>query len=173
MARRRARAGCDGHSLILLKVRLVRNRESPIENLLAPEAPSLRNEKMDLNLKFDDRGLIPAIVQESTDAGGRVLMMAWMNEDSLKHSVDSGYMHYWSRSRQKLWKKGESSGHTQRILRWFVDCDRDTLLFEVEQHGGACHTGFASCFYVELDQQGNDLPPKEKPLFNPDSVYKG
>ncbi|MEI6378015.1 MAG: phosphoribosyl-AMP cyclohydrolase [bacterium] len=127
---------------------------------------------MQLNLKYDDRGLIPAIVQESSEAGGRVLMMAWMNEDSLKHSVESGYMHYWSRSRKKLWKKGESSGHTQKILRWFVDCDRDTLLFEVEQYGGACHTGFASCFYVELDGEGNDLPPQEEPLFNPDSVYK-
>jgi phosphoribosyl-AMP cyclohydrolase len=127
---------------------------------------------MQLNLKYDDRGLIPAIVQESAEAGGRVLMMAWMNEDSLRHSVESGYMHYWSRSRKKLWKKGESSGHSQKILRWFVDCDRDTLLFEVEQHGGACHTGFASCFYTELDKEGNDLPPQEEPLFNPDSVYK-
>ena len=128
---------------------------------------------MQLNLKFDDRGLIPAIVQESAARGGRVLMMAWMNEDSLRHSVETGFMHYWSRSRKKLWKKGESSGHTQRILRWYVDCDRDTLLFEVEQEGGACHTGFASCFYLELDTQGNDLPPQEEPLFNPDSVYKG
>ena len=143
-----------------------------MENLLAQKPHRLRNDRMQLNLKYDDRGLIPAIVQESSESGGRVLMMAWMNEDSLHHSVASGYMHYWSRSRKKLWKKGESSGHTQKILRWFVDCDRDTLLFEVEQRGGACHTGFASCFYVELDGQGNDLPPQEEPLFNPDSVYK-
>jgi len=143
-----------------------------MENLLAQKPHRLRNDGMQLNLKYDDRGLIPAIVQESSESGGRVLMMAWMNEDSLHHSVESGYMHYWSRSRKKLWKKGESSGHTQKILRWFVDCDRDTLLFEVEQHGGACHTGFASCFYVELDGQGKDLPPQEEPLFNPESVYK-
>ena len=143
-----------------------------MENLLAQKPHRLRNDRMQLNLKYDDRGLIPAIVQESSESGGRVLMMAWMNEDSLHHSVASGYMHYWSRSRKKLWKKGESSGHTQKILRWFVDCDRDTLLFEVEQRGGACHTGFASCFYVELDGQGNDLPPQEEPLFKPDSVYK-
>ena len=143
-----------------------------MENLLAQKPHRLRNDRMQLNLKYDDRGLIPAIVQESSESGGRVLMMAWMNEDSLHHSVASGYMHYWSRSRKKLWKKGESSGHTQKILRWFVDCDRDTLLFEVEQRGGACHTGFASCFYVELDGQGNDLPPQEEPLFNPESVYK-
>ena len=127
---------------------------------------------MPLNFNYDDRGLIPAIVQESAAAGGRVLMMAWMNEESLRYSIETGYMHYWSRSRKKLWKKGESSGHTQKILHWFVDCDRDTLLFEVEQIGGACHTGFASCFFTELDQQGLDLPPQEEPLFNPESVYK-
>jgi phosphoribosyl-AMP cyclohydrolase len=150
-----------------------RNGESAVEILLAKNRPHLRNDTMQLNLKYDDRGLIPAIVQENAEKGGRVLMMAWMNEDSLRHSVETGYMHYWSRSRKKLWKKGESSGHTQKILRWFVDCDRDTLLFEVEQHGGACHTGFASCFYVELDKTGNDLPPQEEPLFSPDSVYKG
>jgi phosphoribosyl-AMP cyclohydrolase len=141
-------------------------------NLLAQKELHLRNERMEMNLKYDDRGLIPAIVQESAAAGGRVIMMAWMNEDSLKHSAETGYMHYWSRSRKKLWKKGESSGHTQKILRWFIDCDRDTLLFEVEQIGGACHTGYASCFYTELDKAGNDLPPREEPLFNPDSVYK-
>ncbi|MFZ4387336.1 MAG: phosphoribosyl-AMP cyclohydrolase, partial [Chthoniobacterales bacterium] len=93
-----------------------------MENLLAQKPHRLRNDGMQLNLKYDDRGLIPAIVQESSESGGRVLMMAWMNEDSLHHSVESGYMHYWSRSRKKLWKKGESSGHTQKILRWFVDC---------------------------------------------------
>jgi len=127
---------------------------------------------MPLNFNYDDRGLIPAIVQESSPAGRRVLMMAWMNEESLLHSLETGFMHYWSRSRKKLWKKGESSGHTQKILRWFVDCDRDTLLFEVEQIGGACHTGFASCFYTELDREGSDLPPQEQPLFHPESVYK-
>ena len=127
---------------------------------------------MQLNLKYDERGLIPAIVLESAEAGGRVLMMAWMNEASLKQSVETGFMHYWSRSRKKLWKKGESSGHTQKILRWFVDCDRDTLLFEVLQHGGACHTGFASCFFTQLDAQGNDLPPEESRVFSPENVYK-
>ena len=127
---------------------------------------------MQLNLKYDERGLIPAIVQESAEAGGRVLMMAWMNEASLKQSVETGFMHYWSRSRKKLWKKGESSGHTQKILRWFVDCDRDTLLFEVLQHGGACHTGFASCFFTQLDAQGNDLPPEESRVFSPENGYK-
>jgi len=141
-------------------------------NLLAPKPLSLRNNRMDLNLKYDERGLIPAIVQESASVGGRVLMMAWMNEESIKLSVETGFMYYWSRSRKKLWKKGESSGHTQKILRWFIDCDRDTLLFEVEQIGGACHTGFASCFFTKLDGQGNDLPPQEEPLFNPESVYK-
>lgn len=127
---------------------------------------------MPLNFNYDDRGLIPAIVQESPAAGGRVLMMAWMNEESLRSSIETGFMHYWSRSRKKLWKKGESSGHTQKILRWFIDCDRDTLLFEVEQIGGACHTGFASCFYTELDRDGRDLPAREVQIFQPESVYK-
>ncbi len=127
---------------------------------------------MPLNFTYNDQGLIPAIVQESAASGGRVLMMAWMNEASLRMSMETGFMHYWSRSRQKFWKKGESSGHTQKILRWYVDCDRDTLLVEVEQIGGACHTGFASCFFTELDAQGQDLPPKEERFFNPESIYK-
>jgi phosphoribosyl-AMP cyclohydrolase len=125
-----------------------------------------------LNFTYNDQGLIPAIVQESAEAGGRVLMMAWMNKESLCTSLETGFMHYWSRSRQKFWKKGESSGHTQKILRCYIDCDRDTLLFEVEQIGGACHTGFASCFFTELDAQGQDLPPKEEKLFNPEKIYQ-
>ena len=113
--------------------------------------------------RFKSGELIPAIAQNDSD--NLVLMLAYMNEESYQLTLETKTMHYWSRSRQKLWKKGESSGHTQKILRWFVDCDRDTLLFEVEQEGGACHTGFASCFYTPLDGQGNDLPPEEKPLF--------
>ncbi len=73
---------------------------------------------------------------------------------------------------QKLWFKGESSGHTQRIVRWYVDCDKDVLLFEVEQGGGACHTGYRSCFYQELDREGKPLPIGEEPVFSEDEVYK-
>src|SRR5438094_2306540 len=107
---------------------------------------------MELNFQFNRDGLIPAIVQESCESrhpNGRVLMMAWMNTIAIEKTLETGLMHYWSRSRAKLWLKGETSGHTQKVKRWFVDCDRDVLLFEVEQVGGACHTGYESCFYQE------------------------
>ena len=94
-----------------------------------------------------------------------------MNETSLAATLKNGLMHYWSRSRQKYWLKGESSGHTQKVLRWYADCDGDTLLFEVEQTGGACHTGFQSCFFQEYSFQGEPVPTKEQPVFNPDDTY--
>lgn len=123
------------------------------------------------DFKFNNDGLIPAIVQRASDR--RVLMMAWMNQLSIEKTAETGLMHYWSRSRQKLWLKGESSGHTQKVLRWFKDCDADTLLFEVEQSGGACHTGFESCFYQALDKEGLPLEIEEAPAFDPEKIYKG
>ncbi len=126
-------------------------------------------------LKFTSDGLIPAIVQEAVPGGaspvGRVLMMAWMNRESLAKTLETGDMHYWSRSRGRLWLKGERSGHTQRVVRWYADCDRDCLLFEVEQESGACHTGYRSCFFQEFDRNGNPIPVGEAPLFDPGSVY--
>ncbi len=117
-------------------------------------------------IKFDDRGLVAAIVQDVSD--GRVLMMAYMNEESLKLTVESGFTHFFSRSRSKLWKKGESSGHTQTVKRISYDCDGDCLLIEVEQNGpGACHTGHRSCFYTDID--GNEI---ERPVFDVEKVYK-
>jgi phosphoribosyl-AMP cyclohydrolase len=98
-------------------------------------------------------------------------MMAWMNRDTVEKTLASGLMHYWSRSRKKLWLKGETSGHTQRVVRWFVDCDRDTLLFEVEQTSGACHTGYQSCFFQQLDKDAEPLPVAEKKLFDSKNVY--
>ncbi len=130
---------------------------------------------MDLNLKFNGDGLIPAIVQQTQNgkpAAGRVVMMAWMNRLSIEKTLETGFMHYWSRSRQKLWFKGEESGHTQKVLRWWADCDKDCLLFEVDQEGGACHTGYASCFYQEFDRVGSPRPVAETRLFDPDQVYK-
>jgi phosphoribosyl-AMP cyclohydrolase len=124
---------------------------------------------MQIPLKYNSEGLIPAIVQDA--ASGRVLMMAWMNESSLQSTLDSGLMHYWSRSREKYWLKGETSGHTQKVVRWFKDCDADTLLFQVEQAGGACHTGFESCFFQELDKKGEPCPISEEKVFNPDEAY--
>ncbi|MGE5237998.1 MAG: phosphoribosyl-AMP cyclohydrolase [Chloroflexota bacterium] len=97
-------------------------------------------------LKYDERGLIPAIVQDAES--GDVLMMAYMNESSLRMTLESGFTHFWSRSRQKYWKKGETSGNVQEVREVWYDCDADTLLVRVVQHGGgACHTGSRTCFY--------------------------
>jgi phosphoribosyl-ATP pyrophosphohydrolase/phosphoribosyl-AMP cyclohydrolase len=97
------------------------------------------------NLKFDDKGLIPAIIQDWKT--NEVLMMAYMNEASLKKTVQSGLTWFWSRSRQKFWQKGETSGHIQRVKDILYDCDQDTLLIKIEQTGPACHTGEQSCFF--------------------------
>lgn len=122
------------------------------------------------NFKFNQDGLIPAIVQDATTH--RVLMMAWMNEFSIQKTCETGLMHYWSRSRQKLWLKGESSGHTQKVVRWFVDCDADTLLFEVTQDTGACHTGYESCFFQPLNQDGSLAEIGESKVFDPAQTYQ-
>ncbi|TRW96261.1 phosphoribosyl-AMP cyclohydrolase [Paracoccus sp. M683] len=96
------------------------------------------------SLKYDANGLIPAIAQSPE---GEVLMMAWMNAESLRRTLETGRVTYWSRSRQDFWAKGESSGHVQRLMELRVDCDRDTLLLIVDQTGPACHTNRRSCFY--------------------------
>jgi len=97
-------------------------------------------------VRWNEQGLVPAIAQCHTT--GQVLMMAWMNREALRLTVEEGYAVYWSRSRQKLWRKGEESGHRQKIHAIYLDCDEDVILLDVEQHGGiACHTGRASCFY--------------------------
>ena len=100
-------------------------------------------------LKFDDRGLIPAIIQDHLT--GEVLMQAYMNEESLRRTVESGRTWFWSRSRQKLWNKGETSGHFQFVKSIRYDCDVDTLLIFVDQHGPACHTNERTCFYRSFD----------------------
>ncbi len=96
-------------------------------------------------IRFDKDGLVPAIIQD--EKTGKVLMLAYMNNDSLKLTLETGYTHFWSRSRSCLWKKGETSGHFQKVISTSYDCDCDTLLFAVEQTGAACHTGNQSCFY--------------------------
>jgi phosphoribosyl-AMP cyclohydrolase len=94
-------------------------------------------------------GLVPAVAQEAVN--GRVLTVAWMNREALKRTVQTGEVHYWSRSRKKLWHKGEESGYVQKVLNIRLDCDEDVILLEVEQNGGiACHTGRHSCFYQKL-----------------------
>ena len=96
--------------------------------------------------------LIPAVVQEAST--GQVLMLAYMNQESLKRTLESGYTWFWSRSRQALWNKGATSGHLQKVVAMYSDCDNDTLLVQVEQTGAACHTGHQSCFYRTLDENG-------------------
>lgn len=99
-------------------------------------------------LKWDERGLIPAIVQDFCN--NDVLMLAYMNRESLEKTFETGLTHFWSRSRKKLWQKGESSGHIQKVKHIFYDCDQDTLLIKVDQVGVACHTGDRTCFHHEL-----------------------
>ena len=116
------------------------------------------------NLKLEN-GLVVAIAQDYRT--GEVLMCAYMNPEAVEETVKTGIAHYWSRSRKKLWKKGESSGHTQKVHEILVDCDADALLLKVEQVGGACHMGYRSCFYRRAD---GEIVGKK--LFDPDKVYK-
>jgi phosphoribosyl-AMP cyclohydrolase len=116
-----------------------------------------------LNLKFSD-GLIPVIVQDAQSKD--VLMMAWANDEAVRLTQQTGFAHYYSRSRKKLWKKGEESGHFQKVLRILTDCDEDCLIYEVEQTGAACHMGYRSCFYRALD--GTLVSTR---LFDPEKVY--
>lgn len=117
------------------------------------------------DLKFDKDGLIPAIIQDATNK--EVLMMAYMNAESLQKTVSTGYTHFWSRSRGKFWKKGETSGHVQEVREILYDCDRDTLLIRVEQKGpGACHTGHRSCFFTNIE--GREIEGK---TFSAEDVY--
>ena len=107
-----------------------------------------------LEIKFNEKGLIPVVAQ--CVHSGKVLMMAWMNEEALNKTIDTNYMYYFSRSRQKLWQKGETSGHFQKLIELRLDCDNDTLLALIEQTGAACHTGVKSCFF-KSSKEINDV----------------
>jgi phosphoribosyl-AMP cyclohydrolase len=120
-------------------------------------------------LKFDANDLIPAIIQEQST--GRVLMMAWMNRASLEQTIATGKTHFWSRSRQKFWMKGETSGHTQVVKDVAFDCDGDTLLIQVEQVGAACHEGYRSCFFRSARKQGASFEITEPQLETPEKIY--
>ena len=103
-------------------------------------------------LNYDANGLIPAIIQDAEN--NEVLMMAYMNKTSLEKTAETGYTYFWSRSRQKYWKKGETSGHLQEVKAILFDCDKDTVLIKVIQHGpGACHTGHRSCFFTDITEK--------------------
>ncbi len=118
-------------------------------------------------LKYDANGLIPTIVQD--DETGEVLMMAYMNNASLARTIETGKTHFWSRSRQKYWMKGESSGHVQEVVAIFTDCDADTVLIRARQHGAACHEGYHNCFYRKLE--GDAWTVVAEKMFDPEQVY--
>lgn len=120
-------------------------------------------------LNYNSDGLIPAIVQEQET--GRVLMMAWMNRASLEKTVQTGKTHFWSRSRQKFWMKGESSGHVQTVKEIAFDCDGDTLLLQVSQVGAACHEGYKSCFFRAVGASGGEVRITEPQLAKPEAIY--
>lgn len=141
------------------------------EEKLAIPREYWRNDRMSFidKLKFNSDGLIPAIVQDESD--GRVLMMAWMNEASLRQTIETGKTHFWSRSRQKFWMKGESSGHTQTVRDIAFDCDGDTLLVRVAQIGAACHEGYRSCFFRSVGVDGSAERITESQLETPEQIY--
>lgn len=121
-------------------------------------------------VKYNADGLVTAIAQDHQT--GDVLMLAYMNEDTLRRTIETGVMTYWSRSRQEVWVKGQSSGHTQHVREARIDCDGDAVLFRVEQRGGAaCHTGHRSCFYRKFED--GRLVETGTPVFDPKQVYGG
>jgi phosphoribosyl-AMP cyclohydrolase len=126
------------------------------------------NAKWLKKVKWDENGLVPVIAQEA--ASGDILMFAWMNRDALARTAELGEAVYWSRSRKKLWHKGEESGHVQKVLEIRLDCDEDVVLLKVEQAGGiACHTGRHSCFFQKFG--GGDWESVEPVLQDPASIY--
>ncbi len=126
---------------------------------------------MDLleRVSFNDEGLLPVIVQDINR--GEVLMMAWMNREALEKTLDTGKTHFWSRSRKRIWLKGEVSGHYQLVKEIRVDCDEDVLLIKVEQVKAACHTGYRSCFFRKVNEKG-ELELVAKKVFEPKKIYK-
>lgn len=119
-------------------------------------------------IRFDEQGLIPVIAQSANS--GEVLMLAWMNRDALTETLATGHMCYWSRSRATLWRKGEKSGQTQKLLSLAIDCDGDALLAKVEQTGVACHTGRRFCFFHEVRADGS-LTVHLEPDADPEKLY--
>lgn len=125
----------------------------------------MQDEEQRVDLDFGDDGLIPAVAQDAeTD---EILMLAYVSPEALSATRDTGLAHYYSRSRDELWKKGGSSGHVQKVKEIRVDCDGDALLYRVDQEGGACHTGYQSCFYRTLD--GETIDDR---VFDPEEVYE-
>lgn len=122
-------------------------------------------------IKFDEKGLIPAIVQDVNT--GEVVMFAWMNRESFKQTLKTGIMTYWSRSRQKIWVKGETSGNIQEVREAYIDCDADCVLFKIEPKGkgAACHEGYRSCFFREVSLADGRFSVIADRIFDPEEVY--
>lgn len=129
----------------------------------------MKNRKIIENLKFDKNGLVPVVIQDIKNQ--EVLMLAYMNKEAIRKTMETGKTHFWSRSRQKLWLKGEISGHYQIVKEIYFDCDQDTLLIKVEQRKAACHKGYRSCFHQKMSEDGNSLKTVGKKLFAPEKVY--
>ena len=128
-------------------------------------------EGLEFTPKFDENGLIPAIAQDAKT--GQVLMVGYMNRAALDLTIQTGFATYFSRSRQKLWKKGEESGHFQKVEQILVDCDQDCLILKVTVEAGQCHTGYQSCFYRALKKGGNkELKFIAEKVYDPQKVYK-
>jgi phosphoribosyl-AMP cyclohydrolase len=127
----------------------------------------------DIMIKLDfskGDGLLPAIAQDYKS--GKILMLAYINKESWEKSLETGEVHYWSRSRSEIWHKGGTSGHVQKIKEIYMDCDNDAVIFKVEQVGGAaCHTGYESCFHKKVDSSGKETIVGER-IFDPEKVYK-
>ena len=123
------------------------------------------------NIKWTEDGLVPVVVQDHIS--NKVIMFAWMNRLSLEASIKQKKAIYWSRSRKKIWTKGESSGYYQYIKEMIIDCDKDVLLIKVKQEGSiSCHTGRETCFYYRVDMESNIIEECEKVIKNPDEIYK-
>ncbi|WP_432797214.1 phosphoribosyl-AMP cyclohydrolase [Poriferisphaera sp. WC338] len=128
-----------------------------------------REEGSVLNVKFDEKGLVPAIVQDVDS--GEILMMAWMNEAALKSTIENKKATFYSRSRDKMWVKGESSGHIQEVVEARTDCDQDVVVLKCKSHGPCCHVGYKSCFYRKITDP-QTLETVEEKVFDPNEVYK-
>ena len=137
------------------------------QNERAPKGASLPWSEVLETLPFNEQGLLPAIAQQHDT--GEVLMMAWMNREALEETLRTGRVCYWSRSRRRLWRKGETSGQVQHLKELRLDCDGDTILLLVDQQGPACHTGRRSCFYNVL--RGDRVEVADAPLIDPEVLY--
>lgn len=121
------------------------------------------------SLKLDEKGLLPAVVQDATN--GDVLMVGYMNREAVEATLRTGRVTFWSRSRQKFWVKGETSGHFQNLKEMFIDCDMDCILVKVDQVGAACHEGYRSCFFRSVSRDGDKIEVIAEQLKTPEEIY--